>query len=203
MSRLTRYTQKIFGSNASANQMAQYGSLAASAPMLYSGSTITPTIVQSLGEYLDGWFSAVIAQNSPAIEDMNALFYLFAYQLTYLMQVGIPEWDSGTTYYTGDIVQSSGVIYASLTNSNLNNAITDGTNWTSSQSAGLLTPNAVPYATGMTLSANESMTWPNMSIGSGQTVVVPNNATLIGITKIVVSGTGMLQATGTGVIRII
>src|SRR4051812_38133642 len=108
MSRLTRFTQLIFGSNASSAQMAQYGSFAAGTPATYSGTTITPALVQSLGNYLSGWFSAVLGQNSPAIEDMNSLCYLFAYQLSYLMQAGVPEWDAGTTYYTGDIVQILG-----------------------------------------------------------------------------------------------
>src|SRR6185312_11617670 len=129
MSKLTRYTQQLFGSTASTNQIAEFGSLAAGSPARYSGSTITPAIVQTLGNFLSGWFTAVEGLYSPAIEDMNALFYLAFYQLCYLMQEGIPEWDSGTTYYTGSMVQSSGVIYISLVDSNLNHAVTSGSFW--------------------------------------------------------------------------
>lgn len=132
MSKITRATQKIFGSTASAAQMAEFGSLAAGAPLTYSGATITPAIVQSLSRYLSGWFTAILGSNSPAIEDMNALFYLMTYQLAYLMQAGVAEWDSATTYYIGSIVNSSGLTYVSLTNDNLNNAVTDTTNWRSS-----------------------------------------------------------------------
>jgi hypothetical protein len=109
--------------------MAEFGSYAASAPATYSGSTITPAIIQTLSNYLSGWFGAVVGANSPAIEDMNALCYLFAYQLTYLMQVGVAEWDSGTTYFKGDIVNSGGVLYVSITDNNLNNAVTVAANW--------------------------------------------------------------------------
>lgn len=130
MARLTRFTQKLFGSGASTNQMAEFGSLAAGTPQLYSGTTITPEIIQALTQYTNGWFSAVIAQNSPAIEDMNALHYLYAYQIAYMLQLGIPEWDSGTTYYTGSFAtDGAGNLYYSLTNSNLNNALTNNTFW--------------------------------------------------------------------------
>src|SRR5580698_1314397 len=110
MSRLSRYTQLIFGSSASNNQMAEFGSFNEGTPQRYSGSTITPAIIQNLSNYLGGWFNAVVLSNSPTIEDMNSLCYLFAYQLAYILQVGVPEWDSGTTYYTGDIVSSSGIL---------------------------------------------------------------------------------------------
>lgn len=129
MSKITRSTAQIFGSNAGTNQMAQFGSLAAAAPLTYNGSTITPAIVQALSNYLTGWFGAVVGGNSPAIEDMNALCYLFAYQIAYSMQAGVPEYDTGTTYYTGSLVNSNGSIYVSLTNNNLNNALTSATNW--------------------------------------------------------------------------
>lgn len=130
MSRLSRYTQQLFGTSAATNQMAKFGSLAASAPATYSGATITPTIVQTLSAYASGWFSAVIGGNSPCIEDMNALCFLFAYQLSYIMQLGMPEWDSGTTYYKGSIVQDgSGNVYISLIDTNLNNALSSGTSW--------------------------------------------------------------------------
>lgn len=110
--------------------MAEFGSYAASSPATYSGSTITPAIVQTLANYLSGWFGAVVGSNSPAIEDMNAICYLYAYQLSYLFQLGIPEWDSGTAYYAGSICQDgNGNVYVSLTNANLNNALSSTTNW--------------------------------------------------------------------------
>lgn len=121
MARLTRFTQKVFGSSASANQIAEFGSLAAGTPARFSGATITPAIVQGLNNYLQGWFSAVVGTTSPAIEDQNALNYLWGYQLSYLMQAGLAEWDSGTTYYINNTVNNNGTIYLSLIDNNLNN----------------------------------------------------------------------------------
>lgn len=102
MTKITRQTQKIFGSNAGFDQIAQFGSLQAGTPTF---TTSIPTI-QALSEYLTGWYGAVIGQNSPAIEDMNALCYLYAYQLAYLFQAGVAEWDAGTTYYAGSLVNN-------------------------------------------------------------------------------------------------
>lgn len=126
MPKITRQNQKIFGDNAGLNQLAQFGSLAAGTPVFSSN----PETIQALGNYLTGWFGAIIGSNSPAIEDMNALFYLFAYQLSYLMQTGIPEWDDETTYYIGSLAtNSTGDIFKSKTDDNLNNVLTDLTNW--------------------------------------------------------------------------
>lgn len=125
MSKLSRYTQLIFGSTAGLNKIGQFGSLAAGTPAYAT----TPAQVQALSNYLTGWFGAILGNNSPAIEDMNALCFLYAYQLAYLFQAGVAEWDSSTTYYIGSMVNSAGLIYVSLTDANLNNAVTDGTKW--------------------------------------------------------------------------
>lgn len=126
MSKITRKTMKIFGSSAGANQIAKFGSLNAGSPAF----TTDPDTIQSLSNYLVGWYNAVVGGNSPAIEDMNALFYLYAYQLAYLFQEGIPEWDSATTYYIGSIAQDgSGNIYVSLQDNNTGNALSSATYW--------------------------------------------------------------------------
>jgi hypothetical protein len=129
MSKLTRYTQQVFGSAAGSNQMSEFGSLAAGTPAEYSGATITPTIVQALSNYIDGWFAAVQGQNSPTIQDMNSLFYEVTYQLAYILQEGVGEWDSGTTYFTGSIVNASGILFKSLQDNNLNQAVTVAAYW--------------------------------------------------------------------------
>lgn len=127
MTKIARKAQKIFGSNAGTNEISQVGSLAASAPVY----TTDPDMIQSLSNYLAGWFNVVIGGNSPAIQDMNALCYLFAYQIAYMFQAGVSEWNSATTYYIGSFASDgAGSIYVSLTDGNLNHALSDGTNWT-------------------------------------------------------------------------
>jgi len=120
MAKIVRKVQKVFGSTAGLNQIAQFGSLANTTPNF----TTDPTVIQALAQYLNGWFDAAIGSNSPAIEDMNALCYLYAYQLAYLMQEGVAEWDAITTYYLGSIAQDgNGVQYLSMSDANLNNAL--------------------------------------------------------------------------------
>ncbi len=125
MAKIARKNQKQFGSTAGVNQIGIFGSFAAGSPAY----TTDPETVQSLSNYLDGWFSGVLGDNSPAMEDMNALFFLAMYQLAYLFQAGVPEWNALTTYYIGSLVNVAGVEYVSLTDANLNNATTDQTNW--------------------------------------------------------------------------
>jgi len=112
-SKLLRYTQRLFGVNAGGSRIAVFGSLAAGSPTAYSGATITPALVQQeLGQFEEGLDGSVIANSSPPIQDHNALFYLSNYQLAYLMQQGIPEYDGSTQYFSNSIVMAStGVLY--------------------------------------------------------------------------------------------
>lgn len=126
MAKISRALQKIFGLTASPGQIGVYGSLAAGSPA-YSTN---PETIQSLTNYSAGWYAGVVGENSPAIQDMNALFYLLSYQLSYLFQAGVAEWNAATTYYIGSIVQDgAGGLYVSLIDNNLNNAVTDISKW--------------------------------------------------------------------------
>lgn len=150
MAKIARALQKIFGSAAGTNQIAQFGSLAASAPAF----STDPVAIQSFSNYLTGWYGAILGGNSPAIEDMNALCYLYAYQLAYIMQAGIPEWNASTVYYIGSKVTGvisgigTGVVYTSLTDNNsndnpFNGTVFDTTNWASGSAS-----NVISVATG-------------------------------------------------------
>lgn len=190
MAKIIRKGQRIFGSTAGVNQIAQYGSLANSTPNF----TTDPTVIQALSQYLDGWFDAVIGGNSPAIEDMNALCYLFAYQLAYLMQEGIAEWDATTTYFKGSIAQDgSGTEFLSLADNNLNNALAVadwfpvGTVGPLNQTVGNVTMPAsqrVVSPSPITLAASSVMNVPSTSI-----VIVPESLTVpVGASLVVAVG---------------
>ena len=186
MSNLTRTTQQIFAQNAGFEQIAQIGSLAASAPVY----TTNLSTIQALSNYLDGLYSIVVGENSPAIQDFNAFFFLITSQLAYIFQKGVPEWDAGTTYYTNSMVQDgSGNIYISLTNSNLNNALTDGTNWTYFQG---LTTNTFPGGA-VTVLSGMTRLYPSLDIASGKTWTVASGGTLVTIGKTTFEGTLVLN----------
>lgn len=127
MAKITRVFQKLFGSTGSGGDFGKFGSLAAGSPAF----TKDPVQIQSLDAWLNGWAAETIADNRPALEDMNSLCLLAFYQICYLLQQGIPEWDTDTPYYINSIVQVSGQAYTSLTDSNTgNNPVGDLVNWT-------------------------------------------------------------------------
>lgn len=132
MSKITRFTQKIFGSTAGIGQIGILGSLAQGSPAY----TVDPATAQSLSNFNDGWYSAVVGENSPAIQDVNSLDFVITSQLAYMLQAGIPEWDSGTTYYIGSIAQDGlGNLYVSLQDNNTGNALSSSSFWGNSSGA--------------------------------------------------------------------
>ncbi len=124
---IPRTTQKIFGDGLTvSNNVAIWGSLAAGSPA-YSGDIST---IQSLSTFEQGLNGAVIGNRSPAIQDLNGLFYLMTAQIAYLLQNGVPSWDTGTTYYTNQFCRVGTVLFVSLTNANVgHDPTTDTNNW--------------------------------------------------------------------------
>lgn len=137
MTRLKRITNKIFGNTASTTgssdtgpEIGQFGSAKAGT---YNATADVETI-QALPAYEQGWIGAVIPdQQYPTLPEMTGVNKVLSYQTGYLMQEGIPEWDSGTTYYKNSIVKyakvtttqtttvSDLVLYKSLTDDNTGN----------------------------------------------------------------------------------
>ena len=126
MAKITRATQKHFGSTGPTGDFGQFGSLAAGS----AAFTKDPATIQSLAAWLTGWAAETIANNRPSLEDQNAVDFLTFYQICYLLQQGIAEWDAGTTYYANSYCQVSGQVYKSLLDDNLNkNPATEITYW--------------------------------------------------------------------------
>lgn len=131
MAKLTRVTGKVFGETASASgndpEIGQFGSAKAGT---YNGTGDVATI-QGLSAWSNGWIDAVTpTQQYPALPEMTGVHKVLSYQNAYILQQGIPEWDSATTYYENSFCQVAGVIYKSKTDENLNNDPTSDTvNW--------------------------------------------------------------------------
>ena len=126
MAKITRQTMSVFGINAGATTIGVFGSLAAGSPT-YSNVIST---IQSLAAWGSGWAAETIATNRPALEDMNGLCYVLSYGICYLHQMGIAEYDAGTTYYINSICQYGGALYTSLIDSNINHLpSTSPTQW--------------------------------------------------------------------------
>lgn len=126
MSKIARKTQAIFAGSAANN--GQFGSAQAGTKLLSND----PAVIQALAAWPLGWANAVIGSSKfPCLEEFQALDFVNTYQLSYIFQEGIPEYDAGTTYFQNSIVKKTGTyqIYGSLTDTNIGHALTDATNW--------------------------------------------------------------------------
>ncbi|MEZ5691204.1 MAG: tail fiber protein [Rickettsiales bacterium] len=129
MATLERKHQKIFAGNA--NNNGQFGSLQATTKV----KSQDLDVLQALTAFVNGWTDAVISgRQLPALEEFQALNYINTYQLSYLFQEGIPEWDVETEYRIGSVVKKSEAteLYKSKINGNIGNSIPDATsdsNW--------------------------------------------------------------------------
>lgn len=129
MTNLQRVQEKIFASNAPASEVGQFGSAVTGTKV----ETTDIATIQALGAYTEGWGAAVVSdRNYPTLQEMNGVLKVLSYQTAYAMQKGVPEWNSGTTYYIGDICKGvgNGNLYICKVNGNIGNAVTNSTYWT-------------------------------------------------------------------------
>ena len=118
MAKLTRTLHKIFGASGATSNFGQFGSAKAGAIV----TTKDLATIMTLAAWGTGWQDAIIGSNkAPALEEMNAMLYEHSFQTAYLMENGIPEWEVGTTYYTGSVVRVGALWYVSLQDANVGN----------------------------------------------------------------------------------
>ncbi len=126
MAKLTRKTLSVFAGSAANN--GQFGSAQAGTKV----TSTDPATIQGLAAWAQGWLDAVEGgQNLPALEEFQGVEFVHSYEIAYLLQEGIPEYDAGTTYFTNSIVKAAGTyeIYGSKIDTNLGNALTDAAAW--------------------------------------------------------------------------
>jgi len=117
MTKIARKTAKIFSLTGPTGQVGQFGSYAAGAPVY----TLDPDVIQALAAYTGGVYSALVNAAPIAFQDMNALGLLTSQQIAYLLQSGVPAYDSATTYYVGSLVKDSHLnVYISVATNNTN-----------------------------------------------------------------------------------
>lgn len=128
MARLSRVHQKLFAGQATNNGV--FGSLQANDPQT-SNDVAT---LQSLPAFEEGWDSATYsADDLPPLEEFQGIQYGISYQQCYMLQEGIPEWNTNATYYIGSLakeVTAGGFkLYSSNTDNNTGNALSNTTYW--------------------------------------------------------------------------
>lgn len=127
MAKIVRTTQKIFAGNSPSNQVTAFGTIKDGSPSY----TKTPAQIMN-SNYESGWSDAVEDDYAPYRQDRNAVDLTHSTQIAYILQEGIPEYDSGTTYYIGSVVKNlDGTVlklYRSVADSNTS-ALNDTTKW--------------------------------------------------------------------------
>ena len=126
MPAIPRKTQKVFGSSLTpSGNVAAWGSTQAGTTV-YSND---PAVLQTAA-LLNGFNASVIGNRSPVLEELNGQLLTITQQLAYLLERGIPEWDTNSTYYTNDYARVGAVTYLSKTDNNTgNDPTTDTNNW--------------------------------------------------------------------------
>jgi len=160
MARIARKPQKVFASSASNNGV--FGSAQDNTKIL-TNDIVT---LQSKPAYLTGWLDAVIGSRKfPPLEEFQSLNYINTYQLAYILQEGIAEYDSATTYYQNSIVKKPGTyeLYGSVTDNNTGNALSDPVNWEFLQDLSLTYQQATTTDYGIVRLADEADIVPGSS----------------------------------------
>jgi hypothetical protein len=123
MAKITRYDGnfKPFAANSTGTNRTVFGDATTQSDNLTDNIT---------GDFLTGW-EIVGPNDKPKKQDFNALGFTYGQVLSYLHQMGIPEWNTSQEYHIGSrAIGSNGELYRSKTNTNTaNNPTTDSTNW--------------------------------------------------------------------------
>lgn len=132
MSKLERKNHKVFGINATETKVGQFGSANATTKI----TTKDVEKIQALDAWEQGWEAGAVGNNRyPTQQERTGVDYEHSYQIGYMLQEGVPEWNKDTTYNKGSIVKTyNGTTlqnYVSLVDDNLNNAVTDTAKWKS------------------------------------------------------------------------
>ena len=174
MTKLTRLTGKIFGETASPTgddpEIGQFGSAKLGT---YNGTSDVATI-QGLPAWSNGWIDAVTPSNQyPPLPERTGVDKVLSYQECYLLQQGVAEWDSATTYYTNGFCAYDGTIYKSVADSNLNNQPDESPDyWTV---YGAITDYANQDLTNLTNLGNARLQYAPFAINSGDVLNGENN----------------------------
>lgn len=144
MGKLERKNHKVFGINATESKVGQFGSANATTKI----ATKDIEKIQELDAWEQGWEAGAVGDNRyPTQQERTGVDYEHSYQIGYLLQEGIPEWNAQTTYSKGSIVkQLTGddvVLYQSLIDDNLNNTLSNTVAWKRSFDIGRVTESLI------------------------------------------------------------
>lgn len=121
MSKIDRFVGNLlaFAANATGTKRTVFGDV--------TQSDVLTANINS--DFLAGWENGLDLNGFPPEQFFNAIGFTATQLAAYLHQVGVAEWDSLQEYHIGSIANSGGILYASKTNNNIGNSVTDSANW--------------------------------------------------------------------------
>ena len=130
MTKYSRITGKVFGATADATladpEIGQFGSALAGE---YTGTADVATI-QAKSAWDKGFIGCVTPSTQfPPLPEMTGFGKVLSQQICYLLQQGIAEYDSGTTYYIGNWVSYNSSLYVAKSDGFSNQLPTNTTYW--------------------------------------------------------------------------
>ena len=172
MAKITRKNQSVFGGSLAANEnIAEFGSLKTGT----AAYSLDPDDIQTAA-YLNGWASAVVNNNAPCLQDMNALFYLVTRQLAYMVQTGVAEWNATTTYYIGSVVNDgTGKLYKCKVNDTITTGLDNTTSW-AEIAPGIAAPTTVSGTTTGTFDCSLNSTFVHSANVVARTFTISNTS---------------------------
>lgn len=126
MTTFTRKKLEEYAGDVTATDLQVVGSDNAGLPALSDD----PEVLQANNAYKQGLLNIKnSSSNDLELKEINSLFYIHNYHLNYIFQKGLQEYNADTSYQLDSYVRDGITIYKSITNSNLNNPLTDTNNW--------------------------------------------------------------------------
>jgi len=130
---MTNFVRKFLEEFAKDNKntdLTIFGSTGAGSP----SNSADPEVLQSNSKFKQGWAGAALLNagnltRNPVQNEWSGLNYIHNYQINHVLQKGLQEYNTLTEYFIGDKVNSGTKIYQSLTDNNIDNALTDVVNW--------------------------------------------------------------------------
>lgn len=200
MTNFIRKQLEEYAGDVTATDLQVVGSDAAGLPVLSDD----PEALQANAAYKQGLLSIKnSSSNDLELKEINSLFYIHNYHLNYIFQKGLQEYNADTTYQVDSYVRDGIAIYKSLTNSNLNNSVTDTNNWefvsTLKSGSNVVVVNALsdlptPVANNITLADNTAYIIFGTVNVSTNSITYGANSSLLGndilTSKLIFEGSG-------------
>ena len=118
--------------NRFAGNLQAFGSSATGTERTVFGDTVQSDALDDNvnSDFFRGWGIVGVNEN-PTKQDFNAFAFTATQLLSYIHQMGVPEWQAAQEFHTGSVTQAGGAGYISVSDSNTGNdpEADDGTNW--------------------------------------------------------------------------